>query len=340
MTIVGLDMHQASFTLAVLTPQGKVACVRSDKTSARTLIQRMDEIVGPKTVVVEESHLAQWVKRTLERRVDHVLICDPRHNGLIAKANFADDRTSAEKLARLCYGKYLKEVWHPGDEGAALRALFLQYHDQARQLTRFKNKLKAVFRQEAIPTGGAAIYEEEAHSEWLRKLKGLVHHQHRARQHFEVIDLLARQKAETSAKMVPLARKSPAFKWLDGMPGAGPILTAGYIALIDTPHRFSKENKLWSYAGLGNRQRISAEVMYADHASPLGCRPLKWVVIEHFLHAVEISRDQNRFQRLYERLRRQGLCSDAARRQVCRALLSTVRALWLKGEAYRDDPLK
>ena len=40
------------------------------------------------------------------------------------------------------------------------------------------------------------------------------------------------------------------------------------------------------------------------------------------------------------KLLRQGLSDSAARRQVCRAILSTVRAIWRKGEAYRDNPLK
>jgi transposase len=123
------------------------------------------------------------------------------------------------------------------------------------------------------------------------------------------------------------------------MPGAGPVITTGYLALIDTPHRFSRKNKLWSYAGFGNKRHTSDEEVYEEHASKNGNRPLKWVVSEHFLHAVEQPKKANRFKRCYEELRRKGLDETAARREVCRKLLSTVRALWMKGEAYRDDPL-
>jgi hypothetical protein len=51
------------------------------------------------------------------------------------------------------------------------------------------------------------------------------------------------------------------------------------------------------------------------------------VVSEHVLHAVEQPKKANRFKRCYEELRRKGLDETAARREVCRKLLSTVRAL-------------
>jgi transposase len=116
------------------------------------------------------------------------------------------------------------------------------------------------------------------------------------------------------------------------------VIATGYVAMIDTPHRFSRKNKLWKYAALGNMRHTSDEEVYADRASKSGNRVLKWVVIEHFQHAVETSKVDNRFKRQYEALRKKGLDHTAARRMVCRALLSTVRAMWMKEEKYRDNP--
>lgn len=339
MKTVALDVHAASFTLEVLTPKGQISKRISRPTSGRNLIEVLEEVVGPKTLVVEECHLAQWVKRTLSPYVDRLIVCDPQRNAWIAKDEFNDDGSSAHKLALLHQGGFLKEIVHPDDEGAQLRSLFLHYYDLNQQLTRFKNKLKATFRQEAIPTSGSGIYNEDEHERWLKQLRGQKHLRHAARQHFEAIDLFSELKKQTYEAMVKAARKKKAFTLLQSMPGAGPVIATGYLALIDTPHRFSRKNKLWKYAALGNMMHTSDELVYADRAGKSGNRVLKWVVIEHFLHAVECSKTGNRFKRQYDALRKKGLEHTSARRMVCRALLSTVRALWMKEEEYRDQPL-
>ncbi len=227
----------------------------------------MSEVRGPKVVVVEESHMAAWVKRVLEPYVDKLVICDPQRNAWIAKDEFNNDTSSAIKLAKLQLDGYIKEIVHPEEEGAKLRSLFLHYYDLNQQLTRFKNKLKAVFRSEAIATGGKKIYAEEGRKNWLSLRKGQTHLQHTAGPRFELIDKLEELKEATYKEMVELAKKHKAFELIDGMPGAGPVIACGYIAMIDTPHRFSRKNKLWKYASLGNRYHDSDGEVYLSGAS-------------------------------------------------------------------------
>jgi transposase len=340
MKSLGLDVHAASFTLAIFSPGGKLSQCLTRETSAENLIDAVAAVTGPKALIVEESHLAQWVKRTLERFVDKLIVCDPQRNSWIAKDEFNDDKSSAIKLGKLHQGGFIKEIVHAEEEGAQLRSLFLHYFDLNQQLTRFKNKLKAVFRSEAIATGGKGIYEEEGHKEWLKKLKGQGHLQHMARQRFELVDTLEALKEETYEAMTKRARRQEkTYKLLDGIPGAGPVIVTGYMALIETPHRFSRKNKLWRYASLANKYQRSDEEVYAKGASKSGNRVLKWVVMEHFQHAVERSKGNNKFKRKYQELLKQGLDGTAARRHVCRSILSTVRAMWLKGEAYCDNPM-
>jgi transposase len=274
-----LDVHAASFTLEVLTERGQMAHRLSRDTSARNLIEVVEAVKGPKPLVVEESHLAQWVKRTTERYVDKVFICDPQRNAWIAKDNFNDDDSSAHKLAMLHRGGFLKEVHHPDEEGATLRGMFLHYYDVNQQLTRFKNKLKATFRQEAIPTHGKGIYKETDHDHWLKQLRGRKHLQLAARHRFRIVDELEAMKQEIHETMVRAARKQKAFALLQTIPGVGPVIATGYMALIETPHRFSRKNKLWSYACLANKRHTSDDEVYTDHASKTGNRVLKWVVI-------------------------------------------------------------
>jgi transposase len=339
MNRIGLDAHSASFTMAVVNEAGKVTKCLSRPTSAENLIELVGAVSGPKELVVEESTVTQWVKDTVEPYVDRLVVCDPRHNRWIAKDDFADDRTSAIKLAQLLRGGYIKEIAHPDGEGAQLRRAFLHYGDLNEQLVRFKNKLKATYRQAGIAVSGDGIYEADAHGKWLARLGDSPALRRQAEHLFVLIDEVEAMKQEGLKDMVRAARKDPGYAVLLTMPGAGPVVTCGYVALIGTPHRFSRKNKLWRYAAFGNARHVSDDKVYQDRPSRSGSRPLKWVVLQHFMGAVERSKKDNVFKRRYARLLAQGLGRKAARRQVCRSLLSVARAIWMKGEPYRESPL-
>jgi hypothetical protein len=322
--------------MAVVNGKGKLCWNISRATSEKNLIEAVSKVEGPREVVVEESHMAQWVKMTIEAYVDTLVVCDPRRNRWIAEADFSDDRTSAIKLAQLLRGGYIKEVYHPDDTGAALRSLFLNYYDLNHQISRFKCKLKATFRQTAIPVVGQAIYDGRNRKEFMDRLKGYPYLQLQAKQHFLTVNMLERLKEETLEAMLKKARKMRAFELLDEIPGAGPVISIGYIAMIITPERFSRKNKLWRYACLGNTRHESDDVVYKDRPSSSGNRVLKWVVVQHYQGAVERSKKLNRFKRRHQELLARGLSWKAARRHVCRNILSVVRAVWMKEEPYRD----
>ena len=148
---LGLDVHSMNFVSAHVNGRGKFCRQYEWPTTAKNLIEVVGQAPGPKRLVVEESHLAQWTKHVLELYVDELIVCDPKHNRWISAADFADDKTSALKLALLLHGGFLKPIRHPDDVGAELRCLFLHYYDLNRHITRFKNMLKATFRQVAIP---------------------------------------------------------------------------------------------------------------------------------------------------------------------------------------------
>jgi transposase len=277
---LGLDVHAANFTLAHMNGRGKLCQMYERTTSAEHLIDVMDVIRGPKRLVVEESHLAQWVKHVLEAHVDELIVCDPKRNRWIADDDYADDKSSARTLAKLLHGGFIKPIRHPDDVGAEMRALFLHYYNLTRQGTRYKNMLKATFRQVAVSTPGAEVYETKDRKQWLSKLKEFPALQQRAGHYFNLLQTVAVMKDQAYSKMVKSARKSEAFNLLQTVPGIGPVIATGYIALIDTPHRFSKKNKLWAYACLGNKYHKSDEAVYENRRSKTGCRPLKWLVMQ------------------------------------------------------------
>jgi hypothetical protein len=336
MNYLGADVHSLSFTLAHINHAGQLCRVYDRDTSEYNLIEVVDQIPGPKTLVVEESHMAQWVKHTLEPRVDRLVVCDPMRNHWIARDEYADDRSSAVKLGKLLFGGYIKEIYHPDDRGAALRRQFLHYFDLSREGARFKCKLQSIFRQVAI-VASAGLYDPQQRKGWLEKLSAYPDLKAEAEHLFNSVEFFATMKDEAYVAMVDTAKKQPGYELLIGIPGIGPVLAGGYLAILDTPHRFSKKNKLWRYSGLGNHIHISDGQVYSNRPSRSGNRVLKWTVHQQFNHAVLKSKNPNRFKRQYQAHLERGLGRKTARRQVCRSLLSTVRAVWMKEQPYRDD---
>lgn len=339
MNSIGLDAHSASFTVAVLDSKGKLSLCLRRYTSEEQLIDVVSKIGGPKQLVVEESHMAQWVKMALEPYVDKLIVCDPRHNRWIAKEDFADDRTSAIKLAQLLRGGYIKEIYHPDDTGAELRALFLHYYDVNHQISRFKCKLKATFRRVGIPVSGQSIYQGVNRQDFVKQLDSYPHLVHQAKHLFSLIDLLERMKLQTYKAMLGRAKKLSGYDLLLDIPGAGPVITMGYLAMIVTPHRFSRKNKLWRYACLGNAYHVSDDVVYKNRPSKSGNHILKWVVMQHFQGAVQRTKNLNRFKKQHLKLIARGLTRKEARRHVCRSIISVVRTVWMKEEPYREGAL-
>ena len=344
MNHIGLDVHSATFTVAVLNAKGGLVRCRRRPTSERDLIEEICAGVGPRCLVVEESSLAQWVKTVGEPYVDRLVVCDPRRNRWIAKEEFNDDRTSAIKLAQLARSGYIKEIPHPNHDAAQLRRRFYHYFDLNGQVVRFKNKLKATFRQAGIHPQGSGVYGDKDRAAWLKHLEGHSGLLHQARDFYRLVDLSERMKSAALHASVKAARRSDRHTYdvLITVPGVGKVIAVGYMAIIVHADRFSKENKLWRYAGLGNVRHVSDDVVYSDRPSPSGNRALKWLVGQHFqgavVRAIAAGRS-SRFTRHYQALLATAHSKQVAKRTLCRNLLSVVRAMWKKGEPYRDNDI-
>lgn len=172
---------------------------------------------------------------------------------------------------------------------------------------------------------------------YLRDWEGLLR---RASDCLTTVDLLEEMKSCVRNRMTQRARNAAgsSYRILRGIPGVGPVVATGYMAMIVTPERFSRKNKLWSYAGFGNTRHESGETVSTEGTSSGGNKVLKWVVTQHYRAAIHASWQDRRcrFARKFAKLKQKGLDRQAARRSICRTLLSVVRGVWRKGQPYRE----
>ena len=166
---IGLDVHQATISAAVLDAAGKLVMEAILETKAETILQFIRGLRGSLHVTFEEGTSAAWLHDLLKPHVTQVLVCDPRKNALLKDGN-KNDRIDARKLAELLYLNKLNPVYHGQAGIRTLKELARSYVTITRDLTRVMSRLKAIYRSWAIPCAGQQVYAPRYRAEWLAKI--------------------------------------------------------------------------------------------------------------------------------------------------------------------------
>src|SRR5689334_19914586 len=108
---IGLDVHQATISVAVMDSQGKVVMESILETKACTLLEFFAGLRGSLFVTFEEGTWAAWLYDLLKPHVSEVLVCNPRKIPLLKQGN-KSDKIDARKLAERLRLRDLKPVYH------------------------------------------------------------------------------------------------------------------------------------------------------------------------------------------------------------------------------------
>ncbi|HJY85961.1 MAG TPA: transposase, partial [Candidatus Acidoferrales bacterium] len=270
---IGLDVHQATISIAVLDSAGKLVMECTIETKAETILQFFHGLRGNLHVTFEEGTCAAWLYDLLKPpRVNRVVVCNPRKNALL-KAGNKSDRIDARKLADLLRSNLLSPVYH-GETGVrTLKELARSYLTITKDLTRVMNRLKAVYRSWAIRCAGQAVYGLLHRAEWLQKIPeaGV---RRRAVRLYQQLDVLQSLRQEARRELLAESRKHPAARVLRQIPYLGPVRVAVLIALLQTPHRFRTKRQLWTYSGLALETHTSAEYRFVASQLQRSRKPL------------------------------------------------------------------
>src|SRR5881409_948767 len=166
---IGLDVHQATISVAVMDATGKVVMESILETKAATILEFFAGLRGTLWVTFEEGTWSVWLYDLLNARVDKLVVCNPRKNALLKDGN-KSDRIDARKLAELLRGNQVKPVYH-GEHGVrTLKELGRSYLTITKDVTRVMNRIKALYRSWAIPCAGTTVYAPRHRAEWLAKI--------------------------------------------------------------------------------------------------------------------------------------------------------------------------
>jgi transposase len=246
---IGLDVHQATISVAVMDPRGKVVMESILETKAATILEFFTGLRGTLAVTFEEGTWAAWLYDLLKPHVAKLLVCNPRKNALLKHGN-KSDRIDARKLADLLRLNDLEPVYH-GETGVRmLRELARSYLTIVKDLSRVMNRLKALYRSWAIPCAGRDVYYARHRSEWLGKIPE-AGTRRRAEQLYQQLDMLQHLRQQARCELLAESRKHAITAKLRQIPSLGPIRSSLAVALIQTPYRFRTKRQHWTYSGLG-----------------------------------------------------------------------------------------
>ena len=339
---VGMDVHLATISIAVMNEQGRVVSEAIIETKTEAVRHFIKSLRGELHVTFEEGTQAAWLYGLLSPLVAEVIVCNPRHNKLLHSGN-KNDRVDARRLAELLRHGSLRAVYH-GEHGTrTLKELVRSYECLVEDLTRVKNRLKAIFRARAIASKGRVLYQGSQREAWLEKLEEDV--RGRAQLLYRQMDELTLLHREARRLMLRESRRHEANKLLQQIPELGPIRVAQIIATIDTPHRFRTKRPLWAYLGLAVVTHSSADYQLRDGKVQRSRKAVQTRGLNrHYNHRLKAvfksaatgACDSGPYKQLYDRLVESGMRAEMARLTVARKLAATVLAVWKRGESFDE----
>src|SRR6185437_14071021 len=202
---IGLDVHQATISVAVMDSSGKVVMESILETKAATILEFFAGLSGTLSVTFEEGTWAAWLYDLLKPHVDELVVCNPRKNALLKHGN-KSDKIDARKLADRLRLNDLKPVYHGQTGIRMLRELARSYLTVVKDLSRVMNRLKALYRGWAIPCAGRDVYYTRHRNEWLRKIKQ-VGVRRRAEQLYQQLDMLQHLRQQARRELLGESRK-------------------------------------------------------------------------------------------------------------------------------------
>ncbi len=252
---IGLDVHAASCTLAIVSGTGKRLRDFPVETSGQALIEAVSAIPGHRHLILEEGTQSAWLYETLERHVDEIVVVNVRES----RGQKNDSRDAYGLAEKLRIGAIDKPVFKAPVQFRKLRETARVHEMLVRDVVRVQARLKSIYRSRGVATPGATVYSPAHRQHWLAKLPPAS--AYAAGRLYEHYDALTGIKDQTTAELVAEAKRFPIARILATAPGLGPIRVARMIPIVVTPHRFRTRQQFWSYCGLGIVMRSSSDWM-------------------------------------------------------------------------------
>ena len=132
---IGMDVHQASISVAVMDAQGKLIMESLLETKATRSSSSSKGCRELCRLLSKKGTSAAWLHDLLKPHVSRLVVCDPRKTALLKEGN-KSDRIDARKLAESLRTNQLHSVYHEEHGIRTLKELGRSYLTITKDLSR------------------------------------------------------------------------------------------------------------------------------------------------------------------------------------------------------------
>jgi transposase len=250
---IGLDVHAASTTFAVISEAGKRLGSQVVETNGQALVEQIKTIPGERHVVLEEGTQSAWLHEILSPHAEEIVVAV-----VSGSRGQKDDERDAFALAdQLRMGAIKRRVFKELGTFQTLRELGRTHAMLVQDSARVQNRIKALYRSRGIAVAGKSVYAEKGREEFLAKLPDAT--RGAAKTLYAQYDAVEDIRQQAEKELVKEAHKHSISRTLETCPGLGPIRVAQMMPVVVSPARFRTKRQFWSYCGLGIVMRSSSD---------------------------------------------------------------------------------
>lgn len=254
MRSVGLDVHR-DFCEVAIVERGLVRSAGRVPTTPEAL-ELLGQSLGPDAeVVLEATGNAVAVAGLLRPHVARVVLCEP--SAVSDRGAAKTDRLDARSLARLLASGFVREVWTPDEQTAALRHQLSRRRQLVKQRTREKNQIHAVLMRNLKPRPPMSDLFGVKGRAWLAEQQLPAHEREMVDACLRHLDFLDAELKRLDGAIAQRVLGSEEMMRLLQLPGVSATTAATVMAAIGDISRFPTPRHLVGYFGLNPRVRQS-----------------------------------------------------------------------------------
>lgn len=250
---IGLDVHAASTTFAVIGESGKRIGSYVVETNGQALVEQLKTIAGKRHVALEEGTQSAWLYEILSPHAERVVVAVVTES----RGQKNDQRDAFELAERLRTGGLKQQVFKEVGAYGMLRELGRAHAMVVQDSVRVQNRLKALYRSRGLAVAGKSVYTEKDREQLLEKLPEAT--RAAAKTLYTQYDAVEKIRRQAEKDLVQEAHRHPVSRLLETCPGLGPIRVAQMMPIVVSPGRFRTKRQFWSYCGLGIVMRSSSD---------------------------------------------------------------------------------
>lgn len=329
MTLVAMDVHKNTSTIAALHPSTGEIIIRRCYTDRNDIARKLADLPRPWTVAVESSRQSPPVCRWLVAMGAEVKLAHPQELAQLIKLRSAKtDEIDAETMLHLMRADCLPECYLAPEEVVELRDLTRGRYALVRISTMLRNLLRSIFTRAGLEVEQSDLRGKAAQQlvpeliEQLPLLAAMV-----ATIFWKLLAAVEVYIERLNKEVTQQAQGHPVARELAERPGLGDLLALSIVAEMGEVERFESYKNLHSYAGLVPRSSESGDTR-RDGSLPKWCnRHLRRVAVQAAQCAIRC-RDDNKPKAKYDQLKERRKAVNTAKIAAARKVLTDVFFTW------------